>query len=180
MRTDSARSIVARCCVALVILAAPAVGDGQAPATNVPDAITRKSGLRVAPMRHAARIYATNCQACHGERGRSVTEVPALAGRVGYFARIPAGRRYLVQVPNVALNPSSDQDIADVLNWVLETYSRAQLPPDFQPYTAAEVAALRTERIDVAEHRRRIIEQLLAAKQIPSADALALPATVPY
>lgn len=131
-------------------------------------------------MPRPARTYATNCQGCHGDLGTSALEIPTLAGRVGYFARIPAGRKYLVQVPNVALNPSSDEDIAEMLNWVLNTYSHAQLPPDFQPYTAAEVAVLRKDRIDVIAHRQRVIEQLVAAKQIPSADALALPHTPLY
>ena len=176
----AAGAVAAHCCVALALAATPRPGYAQTPTSNVPDAVTRQSGLNVAPMPRAARTYATNCQGCHGHLGRSVTEIPALAGRVGYFARSPAGRRYLVQVPNVALNPSSDADIAELLNWILDTYSRAQLPPDFQPYTAAEVAALRTERIDVAARRQGIVEELVAAGQIPSADVLAIPRAVLY
>ena len=176
----ASNAVAAHFCLALALSAAARPGYAQVPASNVPDAVTRQSGLRLVPMPHAARTYATNCQGCHGHLGRSVTEIPALADRVGYFARSPAGRRYLVQVPNVALNPSSDADIAELLNWILDTYSRAQLPPDFQPYTAAEVAALRTERIDVAAHRQRVIEELVAAKQIPSADVLAIPPAALY
>jgi mono/diheme cytochrome c family protein len=171
---------IAESVVALMIVATPAAACCEAQGTNVPDAVTRLSGLRLAPMPRAGVVYATNCQGCHGDLGSSATEIPTLAGRVGYFARIPAGRRYLVQVPNVALNPSSDTEIAEVLNWVLTTYSRAQLPLDFRPYTAAEVATLRQERIDVVARRRYVIEQLVLAKQIPSADTLALPHTVLY
>jgi mono/diheme cytochrome c family protein len=155
-------------------------GRAAAPGSNVPDAVTRRSGLTLAPMPRTAQLYATNCQGCHGEVGRSAAEIPTLAGRVGYFTRIPEGRRYLVQVPNVALNANSDADIAAVLNWVLATYSRAQLPPDFKPYTASEVGELRQARIDVAATRRGVIDALLAAGQIPSADALALPHIVLY
>jgi mono/diheme cytochrome c family protein len=126
-------------------------------------------------MARTAQLYATNCQGCHGEYGRSASEIPTLAGRVGYFTRIPEGRRYLVQVPNVALNANADADIAAVLNWLLATYSREQLPADFKPYTASEVGQLRRARIDVAASRRSVIEALLAAGQIPSADTLALP-----
>jgi mono/diheme cytochrome c family protein len=176
----AAGSIVARCCAALIVSGSPTPGDAQVQSTNVPDALTRQSGLRVAPMPRPARTYATNCQGCHGDLGRSVTEIPTLAGRVGYFARIPEGRKYLVQLPNVALNPSSDEDLAEVLNWVLNTYSRAQLPPDFQEYTATEVAVLRKERIDVTAQRQRVIEALVASKQIPSAEALALPHSASY
>jgi mono/diheme cytochrome c family protein len=179
----SARSpaaAVAQLALAALACAAPATGAAEAPGTNVPDAVTRRSGLRLVSMSRPAQTYATNCQGCHGELGRSVSEIPALAGRVGYFARVPAGRRYLVQVPNVALNPSSDGDIAAVLNWLLETYSRAELPADFAPYTAAEVGELRQARIDVNATRARVVAELLAAKQIPSAETLALAQTPLY
>jgi len=151
---------------------APAAG---APATNVPDAVTRKTGLRVEPLSRPARIYAENCEGCHGWAGVSVTEIPALKGRIGYFTRIPEGRRYLMQVPNVALNPSSDEDIAAMMNWLLATFSREQLPAGFVPYTAEEVAGLRKARIDVAADRRRVVDALVAAKALPSPDALSIP-----
>jgi mono/diheme cytochrome c family protein len=164
------------CGCAALLWVAVATGQAQnAPVTNVPDAITRKTGLHLEPMPRAARIYAENCQGCHGPRGVSVTEIPTLAGRIGYFARIPEGRRYLMQVPNVALNPSSDEDIANMMNWLLDTYSRAQLPNDFQPYSTEEVARLRKARIDVAAERRRVIELLVVSKQVPSAEVLAIP-----
>jgi mono/diheme cytochrome c family protein len=161
-------------------IAGATLAQAPRPASNVPDVLTRQSGLRVAPMPRAAQTYATNCQGCHGDLGSSAKEIPTLAGRVGYFTRLPEGRRYLVQVPNVALNPSSDEDIAAVLNWVLTTYSRAQLPAGFRPYTADEVGELRTARIDVIAERQRVVGQLVAAKQIPSAEALALPTIAPY
>jgi mono/diheme cytochrome c family protein len=162
-----------------LLLAALLPATVAAQTSNVPDAVTRVTGLRVQPMARAAQLYAANCQGCHG-LGRSVTEIPALADRVGYFVRIPEGRDYLVQVPNVALNPSSDADIAALLNWVLDTYSRAQLPPDFKAYTADEVGRLRQERIDVKARRRHVVELLVAARQIPSADALAIPPSTLY
>jgi mono/diheme cytochrome c family protein len=143
--------------------------------SNVPDAVTRISGLHVEPMARPARIYAENCEGCHGWAGISVTEIPTLKGRIGYFARIPEGRRYLVQVPNVALNPSSDEDIAAMMNWLLATYSRDELPADFVPYSAAEVAELRRSRIDVAADRRRVVAALVAANELASPDLLAIP-----
>jgi len=157
-----------------VVMAMPGTAQ-EVTGSNVPDALTRKSGLRLTPMAHAARTYAENCQGCHGAQGISVTEIPTLAGRIGYFARSPDGRQYLIEVPNVALNPGSDADIAELMNWVLNTYSRAQMPDHFVPYSAAEVASLRKQRVDLAAERRRIVERLLAAGQIPSPEALAIP-----
>jgi mono/diheme cytochrome c family protein len=161
---------------ALLVLAAEGrAADAAAQASGgVPDVVARQSGLRLAPMSRPARTYAANCQGCHGHRGVSVAEIPPLAGRIGYFVRIPEGRNYLVQVPNVAMNASSDQDIAEVLNWALTTFSREQLPADFRPYTASEVSALRSARIEPTAVRPRIVAELLAAGQIPSADVLAI------
>jgi cytochrome c553 len=152
------------CAVALLLALGSAAIESAlaAPASEVPDALTRKSGLRLVPMAPAAQTYARQCQGCHGEAGISVPEIPQLAGRVGYFVRIPEGRRYLVQVPNVALNPASDAQIADLLNWVLTRFSAAQLPPDFEPYTPEEVSKWRRERIDDPRERRTMVLALLA------------------
>lgn len=155
--------------------AAGVAGDAAQAPTNVPDALTRASGLRLRPLAPAAQTYARNCQGCHGEGGVSVPEIPTLAGRVGYFARTPEGRAYLVQVPNVALNPGSDETIAHLLNWVLAAFSREQLPAGFVPYSAEEVGRLRAQRIDVAARRAQVVEQLLATGQIPSAEVLSRP-----
>jgi mono/diheme cytochrome c family protein len=170
------KDVALRCCAFFFLWAVGAASQAQSTqVSNVPDAITRKTGLHLEPMPRPARTYATNCQGCHGPEGVSVTEIPSLAGRIGYFTRIPEGRRYLMQVPNVALNLSSDADIAEMMNWLLSTYSRAQLPKDFKPYSAEEVALLRKARIDVAADRRRVVAELVAKKQVPSADVLAIP-----
>jgi mono/diheme cytochrome c family protein len=161
------------------VWAAP-VADTAVSGTNVPDAITRRTGLRVTPMSWPARVYAENCQGCHGNLGVSVTEIPGLAGRVGYFTRSPAGRRYLIQVPNVALNPNSDADIAELMNWVLRTYSPGQMAAGFQPYTASEVAELRRERVDIIALRRAVVDDLLAHGQLPTRDALAISPSLLY
>jgi mono/diheme cytochrome c family protein len=170
--------LAAGVCTLSVPGAAARAPGAQVPESNVPDVITRASGLRVTPMPRVAQLYARNCQGCHGHLGVSVAEIPRLSERIGYFARIPEGRRYLVQVPNVAMNPSSDEDIAELLNWVLDTYSRAQLPAHFRPYTAQEVGRLRKARIDVSATRQRVIERLVALKLLPSADVLAIPTSI--
>src|ERR1700681_4023659 len=85
---------------AVLIICGMSVGSGpeaQTQGTHVPDAITRQSGLRVAPMPRVGQIYATNCQGCHGDLGSSAKEIPTLAGRVGYAQALPAGRAYLVR-----------------------------------------------------------------------------------
>ncbi len=165
---------------ALGVALALAPGVGAQVTSNVPDVLARREGLWLAPLPRAAQIYATTCAGCHGEMGRSADEIPVLANRVGYFARTPAGRRYLVEVPNVALSPRTDAEIALVMNWLLENYSRGELPRDFVPYSEEEVRDLRMARIDVARTRAQVVSDLVARRLLPSADLLALPATRSY
>ena len=137
-----------------------------------PDEHARTHSTAVRHLSKPATTYAANCAGCHGQSGRSVGEIPTLVNRIGYFARIPEGRAYLVQVPNVAMSAIRDEDLAEMLNWLLETYSAAQLPSDFRAYTGAEVGELRKVRIVPWSRRKELVETLLAAKQIPSADSL--------
>ena len=61
---------------------------------------------------------------------------------------------YLVQVPGVALSSLSDQDITDVLNWMLEKFGPIEQARQSAPYTAVEVANLRKQPLaDVTSKR---------------------------
>ena len=60
-------------------------------------------------------------------------------GQLGKFLSVPGGREYLVQVPGSALSGLSDEALAGVLNWMLTTFSPAELPSDFKPYSGHEV-----------------------------------------
>lgn len=137
-----------------------------------PDEHAKTHSTAVRHLSKPATIYAANCAGCHGHSGRSVAEIPTLVNRIGYFARIPEGRAYLVQVPNVAMSAVRDEDLAEMLNWLLNAYSAAQLPNDFRAYTGAEVTELRKVRIIPWSRRKELIQALLAAGQIPSPDSL--------
>jgi mono/diheme cytochrome c family protein len=128
------------------------------------DALARERGTRVIRIVGEAQDYARNCQGCHGHKGVSVPEVPALKDRVGYFVHTEEGRRYIVQVPGVATNVLDDKRLAAVLNWVLRTYSAKQLPADFRPYTAQEVGELRKHPLkQTIPVRESVVQGLLAA-----------------
>lgn len=56
----------------------------------------------------------------------------------------------------------SNERLADVLNWTLYKFDQANLPSDFQPYSAAEIGKLRavplrTERIAL---RQSLVDQM--------------------
>ena len=107
--------------------------------------------------------YMLGCQGCHLEDGRGFPQrgVPALNGFVGNFLKVPGGREYLVRVPGAAQSELSDERLADVLNWMLRTFSPAQLPAHFTPYTAAEVGRLRkSPLVEVAPVRGELLRRL--------------------
>ena len=106
--------------------------------------------------------YVINCQGCHRADGSGTPDsVPALAGSVGRFLRVPGGREYLARVPGVAQAPLDDAATAGVLNWLLRRFDPTALPPRFAPYTADEVGRLRrTPLIDVDGTRRRLLALL--------------------
>ncbi|MFM8412843.1 MAG: cytochrome C, partial [Alphaproteobacteria bacterium] len=55
--------------------------------------------------------YALHCQGCHLADGRETPGlVPKLRGTVGTLAATPAGRDYLVRLPNVAAAPLDDRE----------------------------------------------------------------------
>jgi mono/diheme cytochrome c family protein len=110
----------------------------------------------------ADQLYTLNCWGCHQPQAQGIPgSVPRLANSMGYFLHIPEGRAYLAEVPGVAAAPLSDDEAARVLNWILLTFSKAQLPAPFVPYTAAEVHQCRTHKlVNVIDTRRRLAAKL--------------------
>jgi mono/diheme cytochrome c family protein len=103
-------------------------------------------------------LYTQHCSGCHGTTGHGVPNagIPDLHDAGAYVA-IPAGRAYLVQVPGLAQSRLDDATAARILNYVLGRFSADTLPPDFQPYSAAEVTALRADKASNAPTRRKAI-----------------------
>lgn len=162
---------------ALAIAFVPMSAQAQTPTVSpesVPDVLVRERGTWLPKVAPVEEDYSRNCQGCHGHEGHSVQEVPRLQGRAGWFTHTSAGRAYLVQVPNVLQSSLSDERLAAMLNWLLTQFSGEQLKPGFEPYTAAEVHALRAQRIEsVIARRREVVDGLVRAGVIPDAAALA-------
>jgi len=112
----------------------------------------------------ARQDYMLNCQGCHQPDGTGTEgRVPNMKDFVGYYLRVPGGRDFLVRVPGAANSPLGDAELAAVMNWVLRTFSSGQLPEDFKPYSAEEVAALRDRPLlDVSSDRRSLIARISA------------------
>ncbi|CAB3641756.1 c-type cytochrome [Achromobacter sp. SIMBA_011] len=144
--------------------AAQAAAGPQAAANGVPGADT---------LRQAARAdYVLQCAGCHRVDGRGSTPhgIPDFRNSVGAFTHLPAGREYLVRVPGAAYSQLSNAELANVLNWLLLTFSPAQLPADFTPYTESEVAAARPRRYDDVVPVRHGLARELAALGLALSD----------
>ncbi|SEJ78416.1 hypothetical protein SAMN05192539_101859 [Paraburkholderia diazotrophica] len=110
----------------------------------------------------AQQHWVLNCMGCHTGTGGGIPgKVPPLANSLGYFEHLPRGREYVMRVPGASNSALSDQELADVLNWLLTTMNRDSLPKDFKPYTADEISAHRRPAFsDVATVRARLIRDL--------------------
>ena len=90
--------------------------------------------------------YMIHCMGCHLADGRGQPpEVPALDAELARFTSTDAGRAYLVQVPGAAQALINDEELAAVINWMLQVFSGNDLPGDFTPFTGEEVTAYRQQ-----------------------------------
>jgi mono/diheme cytochrome c family protein len=113
-----------------------------------------------------ARVnYMLNCQGCHLADGRGIGDIPEMKNFVGNFLRVPGGREYLVGVPGSANAPLNDALLAELLNWMLMEMSANELPTDWQPYTATEVASYRATTITDVDKIRAVLINRIEALQ---------------
>ena len=108
------------------------------------------------------RIFVANCEVCHQADGRGVAGLyPPVAESIGSYVALPQGRAYLVHVVSFGMmgpvsahgrkydgfmqswTRLSDQEIAQVLNYVLTNFNRDLLPKAFAPISGAEAKELR-------------------------------------
>ena len=113
-----------------------------------------------------ARVnYMTHCQGCHlpeavGYPGR----VPRMRDFIGYFLHSQEGREFIIRVPGVSTTSLPNDQVTELMNWLLLTYSAPQLPKNFVPFTVDEVAALRPDPEPDPETTRKSILERIAAE----------------
>jgi len=107
----------------------------------------------------AVRDYRLHCQGCHLSEGQGMAgKVPNMRGEMAKFLSVPGGREFLIRVPGVANSRLSNQETAELMNWMLSAFDSAHLPENFTPYTAEEVAPLRRDPLrDVRARRQELI-----------------------
>jgi mono/diheme cytochrome c family protein/heme/copper-type cytochrome/quinol oxidase subunit 4 len=129
------------------------------------------------------QVYATNCSSCHQAEGQGIPGAfPPLADHASEIYNAPGGREVLIHtvlfglqgeidVHGVTYNglmPAwpqlSDADIANVIDHVVTAWGNEAKLVDFQPVTAAEVAAERSLNLSSADvHAQRVALDLTAA-----------------
>ena len=106
-----------------------------------------------------------HCQGCHlADAVGFPDRVPRMKDFAGYFLHSKEGREFLIRVPGVSTAALPDNQIAELINWLLITYSTPQLPEDFAPFTESEVALLRANPESDPEATRRVILEQIAAE----------------
>lgn len=117
------------------------------------------------------RLFTQTCAPCHQADGRGVAGVyPPLTPHLGRYVRVPEGRVYLIrvvlfglmgrlesagQVYNNIMLPIglslTDQQVADILNFILRELDQESLPEDFNDISPDEVAQQRKRSRGLSE-----------------------------
>jgi mono/diheme cytochrome c family protein len=118
-------------------------------------------GCAVAAAFEPQTNYMLHCMGCHTPDGSGEPgHVPSIRATLAPFARLPAGRRYILEVPGVAQSRLSDRDLAALLNWMMRNLAQ-DARPEPAPFTATEVARYRrTPLLEVNAKRAQLLEQI--------------------
>ncbi|MFV3288797.1 cytochrome C [Pseudomonas sp. NY11955] len=111
--------------------------------------------------------YQLQCAGCHRDHGEgsAANDTPRMQGFVGNFLRVPGGREFLVRVPGISQSALNDQQIADLLNWLLTRDGMAgnSSPEQWPAYTGAEVHRVRQQSmLNLPTVRAGLIEAMRA------------------
>jgi hypothetical protein len=116
--------------------------------------------------------YVEYCSGCHGMQGNSApAEIPVLRDRVGYFMCTKDGRDYLIRLPNVAYSAITDnQELADMMNFVVFGLGGASAPKGAKPFTAPEVKRLRANALgtqSLIAARETVVGKMISTCAVP-------------
>lgn len=165
-------------------LAAAALAAG--PAINAAPTATPTAASSTVPppypreMNLAQSDYVEHCGGCHGIQGdASPADLPSLRGRVGWFMCDPKARSYLLRLPNVARSRITDNDqLADLLNFMVFGLGGASTPKAAKPFTGAEVARERQSpftSVSLVKTRAAIVDSLIKTCGAPASLRLMYP-----
>lgn len=146
----------------MLVLALAAAGPASAANTIMGEQVTPRRNAESRPITSSVRsLYVVHCSGCHGMdgAGSKAGNVPDMR-HLGNFLRLDGGRAFVISVPGVMGSGLSDQQVADVTNWLLATMAKDSVPEGHQPYDAAEAQRARAvPLVDVAAARSQLALQ---------------------
>lgn len=109
--------------------------------------------------------YKLQCLGCHLSNGEGSphNDIPRMKGFVGNYLKVEGGREFLVQIPGVSHSELNNQQLAVLLNWVLDNQSIADgsSPDQFTPYTEEEVRTYRDMTVtNLPSIREKLINRM--------------------
>ena len=108
--------------------------------------------------------YQMFCQGCHTPDGVGANAVPRMKDHVGYFLGTREGREYLVRVPGSATSALDDEQLAEVLNWIILEFAGDSADENYERYTPLEVAQLRQRPLnEVEQYRAQLLVEIASA-----------------
>jgi mono/diheme cytochrome c family protein len=108
--------------------------------------------------------YQMFCQGCHTPDGSGAKSVPRMKDHVGYFLQTRQGREYLVRVPGSATSALDDEQLAEVLNWIIQEFAGDSAEQSYERYTTLEVAQLRQRPLnEVYQYRAQLLVEIASA-----------------
>lgn len=126
----------------------------------------------VRSMTSAKSLYILKCSGCHriDGTGAPAAGIPPFPGFIAPLARQPDGRIYIAHVPGIAASRLSDEQLVDVLNYVIDEWSGEESAEATPRFTVDEFSALRAVPVsNVVELRRDVVAQMKDAGE-PVAD----------
>ena len=126
-----------------------------------------------------AEVFNAHCTICHQANAEGIPGLyPPLANSIGAYVAVPEGRAYLVHVVSFGLSgpiavhgqtyvglmqawPSlSDDEVAQVLSYILTSFNSKLIPKDFAPLTPQEVAKHRASKVSITDLLKQRAELL--------------------
>ena len=124
--------------------------------------------LAAADWSDAARLnYTLHCRGCHLSDGRGAPgAVPDFSINMARYLSVEGGREYVVRVPGAANSPLTDQQLADVTNWIYANLPVGPMPEHYTPFSREEVAQYRREPlVNVLESKEELERRIRELEQ---------------
>ena len=105
--------------------------------------------------------YQMFCQGCHAADGSGHKSVPELKGFMHKFMATQQGREYLIRVPGAANAALNDEQLTEVMNWMLRNFGDSSEGSSWKPFEVSEISKYRKNPLnETIKYRENLIASL--------------------